>query len=55
MMNLNKQLGQDEAEEYKKWNREHGIYIQEFKHKINKIELSLREPTSKPPPRAFDT
>ena len=39
----------------KKWNREHDMYIQEFKHKINKIELSLREPTSKPPPRAFDT
>ena len=33
----------------KKWNREHGMYIQEFKHKINKTELSLRELTSKPP------
>ena len=39
----------------KKCNREHDMYIQEFKHKINNIELSLRERTSKPPPQAFDT
>ena len=39
----------------KKWDREHDMYIQEFKHKLNKIELSLRQPTSKPPPRPFDT
>jgi hypothetical protein len=39
----------------KKWDREHDMYIQEFKQKLNKIELSLRQPTSKPPPRPFDT
>jgi len=33
----------------KKWDREHDMYIQEFKHKLNKTELSLRQPTSKPP------
>ena len=49
------QSRQDEAKEYKKWDREHDMYIQEFKHKLNKIELSLHQPTSKPPPRPFDT
>ena len=35
------QSRQDEAKEYKKWDREHDMYIQEFKHKLNKIELPL--------------